>query len=130
MDERRFEIDLANQINNKWTKDSVLGMRNKDFDFSLKIKTEDKKVLKKKFISEAGDKSDTKHNQKVIMMIYAFMIYKLIKLNKDKIESIYVCRDCGPSYLVVKYISKVCKYYGDFRLELNQLKHPKAAYVG
>lgn len=113
MEEERFEIDLANQIDNRWTKDSILAIRDKDFRFSLKIKTEDKKILKKKFIIEPKDKADRKHNKKVILMIYAFLMHKLVKLNEESIKKILVCRDCGPSFLVSKYLSKICKYYNE-----------------
>jgi len=109
----RFEIDLANQIDNRWTKDSVIAMKNGGFQFSLKIRSKDKKILKKKFISESKDKADKKHNRKIVLVIYSFLIYKIIKLNKDKIKRIYICRDCGPSLFVSKYISKICKYYND-----------------
>ena len=113
MIEKRFEIDLANQIDNRWTKDSVIAMKNESFQFSLKIRSKDKKILKKKFISESKDKADKKHNRKIVLVIYSFLVYKIIKLNKDKIKRIYICRDCGPSFLVSKYISKICKYYKD-----------------
>lgn len=113
MYDERLEIDLANQIENRWTKDSILAIKNKDFNFSLKIKSEDKKILKKKFIVEPKDKADKKHNKKVIIIIYSFLVYKLIKVNKESIKKISICRDCGPSFLVSKYLSKICKYYRD-----------------
>lgn len=113
MVEGRVEIDLANQIDNRWAKDSILAMKDKDFQFALKIKSNDKKVLKKKFINESRSKADKRHNRKVITIIYSFLIYKIIKLNKDRIKKIYICRDCGPSIFVSKYISKICKYYKD-----------------
>lgn len=113
MIEGRFEIDLANQIDNRWSKDSILAIKDKNFQFSLKIKSIDKKILKKKFISESKSKADKKHNKKVVLIIYSSLIYKIIKLNKEKVKKVYICRDCGPSYLVSKYLSKICKYYRD-----------------
>jgi hypothetical protein len=111
MENRRFEMDLANQIENRWTKDSILAIKNKEVGFSIKIKTEDKKLLKKKFIINPRDKNEKKQNKKIVMIVYSFLIYKIISFNKDKIRKIYICRDCGPSFLVYKYLSKICKYY-------------------
>jgi len=109
----RFEVDLANQIDNKWTKDTILAMKNRNFGFSVKIKSSDKKILKKKFISELGDKSDRKHNKKVVVMIYSFLIFKLITLNKEWVKAVSVCRDYEPLFLVSKSLSKICKFYKD-----------------
>ncbi len=111
--EERFGIDLANQIENRWTKDSILAIKNQNFGFAVKIKTEDKKLLKRKFIIDPRDKSNRKYNRKIISLIYCFLLYKIIKLNKDKLEKVLICRDCGPSYLISKYLSKICKYYND-----------------
>ena len=111
MVKERFEVDLANQINNRWTKDSVLAMKGEEFKYSMKMKSKDKKILKKKFIVDSKNKSDKKHNQKVVLIIYCFLIYRLIKFNKEKIRRVYICRDCSPSFLVSKYLSKLCKYY-------------------
>jgi len=111
MEDKRFEMDLANQIENRWTKDSILAIKNKEVGFSIKIKTDDKKLLKKKFVIKSKDKTGKKYNKKVVMTIYSFLIYKVIKLNKERIKKLYICRDCGPSFLVYKYLSKICKYY-------------------
>lgn len=107
----RFEVDLANQIDNKWSKDSVLAIKGEKFGFSLKIRSKDKKTLKKKFITEVKSKSDRKHNKKVVVLIYSFLLYKIIILNKDKTQKISICRDCEPLFLVSKSLSKICKYY-------------------
>lgn len=43
-------IDIANQISNPWSKDSVLGIKENNFAFTIKLKTNEKKELKKKII--------------------------------------------------------------------------------
>jgi len=109
----RLGIDLANQIENRWTKDSILAIKNKSLEFAIKIRTDDKKLLRKKFILDHKDKSNKRRNRKVISLIYCFLLYKIIKMNKDNIRKVLICRDEGPSYLISKYISKICKYYND-----------------
>ena len=52
MEDEWFHIDLGNQINNTWNKDSALAVRKGEEHFSIKIKSKDKKLLKKKFILE------------------------------------------------------------------------------
>ena len=89
------KIDIANQINNPWDKDSVLALTGQNIKFGIKIIKEDKQQLHKSFIS--GDKS---HDRKVIAMIHAFLIFKCLDLNKDKITSVDICPDCRQGDLI------------------------------
>lgn len=108
-----FHIDLGNQIDNKWTKDSALAVRKKKIHFSIKIKAEDKKKLKKKFILDKNSKSDIRHNRRIISIIYCFMLFKLLKISDHIVGKVKLCKDAGPEWAINKYLSKICKYYGE-----------------
>jgi len=107
-----FHIDLGNQINNTWNKDSALAVRKKDVYSSIKIKSKDKKLLKKKFILEDLN-SNIKHNRRIITIIYCYLLFKLLKLSEEAVKKVNVCKDVGPEWAVNKYLSKVCKYYNE-----------------
>ena len=49
MEDGYAHVDIANQINNSWNKDFVLAIREGNVSFSVKIKTIDKKYLRKRF---------------------------------------------------------------------------------
>ena len=90
------EVDMSNQIENSWNKDSCLALRKNENGFVIKIRTDAKKILKKRFIVESEDKSQKKHNRRVIVIIYCYMLYKLIKISNGFGKKVRVCNDAGP----------------------------------
>ncbi|MBN2368497.1 hypothetical protein JXC34_05755 [Candidatus Woesearchaeota archaeon] len=42
---KKYPVDLANQINNKWSRDSILGIRRDNFKYSVKITYGQKKEI-------------------------------------------------------------------------------------
>jgi len=108
-----FHIDLGNQIDNTWNKDSALAVRKKKVCFSVKIKSKDKKKLRKKFIWDDSSRSNIKHNRRIITIIYCFILFKLLKISEQAVKKVRICKDVGPEWAVNKYLSKICKYYGE-----------------
>lgn len=106
----RWDVDLSNQINNSWNKDSVIVARKDNVNFSVKIKTENKKKLRKLFIRDDGTKSGKMHDNKIVCLIYCCMLHKLIEISNGKIDKVLICRDIKPAPEVTKYISKICSY--------------------
>jgi len=115
------EIDMSNQIDNTWNKDSVLAIRKKEAKYTIKIKTEDKKALKKEFIWEADSKQSLRHNRKIITIIYCYLLYKLIKNTNGFSSKVKICNDVGPKVLVNNYLTAICRYFEEEPLQ-NKIK--------
>lgn len=113
MDNILAEIDLSNQINNSWNKDSVLALKKSRKSLAIKIRTSDKKGLKRKFIWETEDEKNKKHNQRVITIIYCFMLYKLIKKSGEYSKNIRICNDAGPRWAINKYLNAILRYFNE-----------------
>ncbi len=107
------EVDMSNQINNSWNKDSSLALKKGGKGFSVKIRTEDKKSLKRKFVWDEDSDKNKKHNQRVIVIIYCFMLYKLIKNSKGLGDHVKICNDAGPRWSVNKYLNSIFRYYNE-----------------
>ncbi len=117
----RFIIDIRHQINNPWNKDSILLLADENFTFSLSILSSDKKDLKKEFINDPiKSKLDRKHNSRVIAAIHSFLIYRIIILNRTKINELKICRDANPKW-VYDYLQKLFSYFNYLQI-LNNLK--------
>ncbi len=105
------EVDMGNQIDNKWNKDSCLALKKGNKGFAVKIRSKDKKELRKKFIWENDPEKNKKHNRRVIVIIYCFMLYKLVKVSGDLGRKIKVCNDAGPPWSINKYLNSIFRYY-------------------
>ena len=103
-------IDLGNQIDNSWNKDTALALKLNGIGFSVKIREEDKKALEKKYIRSLNPK-DRKTKRRVVIMIYSFLLYKLLKESGGIVKEVKLCRDINPPNDVYKYLAKICKFY-------------------
>lgn len=101
-------IDIANQISNSWNKDSILGIKEGVFAFTIKIKTKEKKELKKKFIKKNGD-DYKKHNTRVSVIIHAYLLFRLLQRYGAKFNRAKVCNDAGSFSNLNRYYCKICK---------------------
>ena len=110
---------MSNQIENSWNKDSCLALRKDEKGFVVKIRTDAKKILKKRFIVESKDKSKRKNNRKVIVIIYCYMLYKLIKISNGLGRKIRICNDAGPPWAINKYMNSLLKYFNELPLGQN-----------
>ena len=103
-------IDLSPQINNPWSKDSVLALKKGKTWFAVKIRGKDKQEFKKLFIkSSKKTKACRKNNQRVIVIIYSYMLYYLLRISNNVCDKIKVCNDAGPGKYVNHYLTIVCK---------------------
>jgi hypothetical protein len=107
-------MDMANQIDNKWEWDTILAFVNKqkDYDFTLRLKNKDKTILKKKFINPLETKSTKRHNKKVVNLIFAYMIFQVIQEMKVSITKVIICPDHRPTKEVHHYIQKIGNFCG------------------
>jgi len=100
-------IDIANQINNPWTKDSFMALVSADLKYAIVIPSAIKKKIKRKFFD-----NDRMHNHKVIAIMHAYLIFKCLIANKAKIKKVIICNDCPPYLLVYKYLLKIASHCG------------------
>ena len=99
------EIDISNQINNSWNKDTVIAMVNNISPFSIKLRSDIKSKIKANFIS--GDKS---HDSNIILFVYAYMLCKCLILKS--VHEVIICRDHRPTDKVYRYIQKISPQLG------------------
>jgi hypothetical protein len=107
------EVDMSNQIDNSWNKDSCLASKKGEEGFTVKIRLDDKKSLKKKFIWDEGSDKNKKHNRRVIVIIYCFMLHKLLVESNNLGNKFKLCNDAGPRWSVLKYLDAIFRYYGE-----------------
>lgn len=107
-------IDIAGQIDNPWERDSILALVNKSKNIccTIRLKNSDKIKLKKEFINSDGTQSAKRHNKKVINLIFAYIIFKVLDDNKNLIDELYICPDHRPSKEVHHYLQKVSYHLG------------------
>jgi len=105
-----YHIDIASQINNKWEQDTALGIVKNSRKFSIIIKGRDKEILKKRFISKEDSDSAKKHNQKVIAIIYSYLLYKAL-CDFAEAKPLLLCRDVRPERFVVHYLQKMSRFF-------------------
>ncbi len=102
------DIDIANQIQNSWNKDSVMALVGSNVSFALKIRADLKKEIKEEFIS-----NQRPHDTKVVALVHAYLIFKCLQINKDKhIKKVKFCRDCRPDHLISNYLQKIASVEG------------------
>jgi len=106
-------VDLGNQIDNSWNKDTAMALKLNKIGFSVKIRERDKKKVEKKYIKEVKTRKDQRHNRKVVVIVYSFILYKLIKESNGIAKKIRLCNDVSPAQDVHKYIDKICKFFDE-----------------
>lgn len=107
-------IDIANQIDNDWKKDTILAFVNeqKDSRYTIRLKNQDKSILKKKFINPLDTESTRRHNTKVVNLIFGYMIFKIIAEMKIPLTRVLICPDHRPTKEVYHYIQKISNFLG------------------
>jgi hypothetical protein len=107
-------MDLANQIDNPWERDTILVLINKskNINYSIRLRNTEKSKLKKKYINLNKTHSAKRHNKKIINLIFAYMIFKILQIKKDVINSVLICPDHRPSKEVHHYIQKLSYSFG------------------
>ena len=107
-------VDMSNQVDNDWDRDTILAFANKskNQEYAIRLKNRDKSKIKKKFIYLKETESARKHNKKVINLIFAYLIFKILSESKGEKEKVYICPDHRPTREVHHYIQKLSKFNG------------------
>ncbi|MBI2046537.1 hypothetical protein HYT26_00030 [Candidatus Pacearchaeota archaeon] len=119
-----YHVDISTQINNKWKNNSVLGIVKDSRRYSILIKSRDKEILKKRFISEETTRANKKHNKKVIAIIYSYILYKALCDFKEA-RPLLLCRDVRPENFVINYLRKICNFYKNNDIFNREIKFRK-----
>ncbi|MAG52343.1 MAG: hypothetical protein CMH62_00095 [Nanoarchaeota archaeon] len=108
-------MDLSNQIDNKWERDTILSFVNvsKKLNYSIRFRNMDKSKIRKKYINTNGSKSGQRHNKKVVNLIFGYMIFKILEVKKEVLDKIYICPDHRPSKEVHHYIQKIASKFNN-----------------
>jgi len=121
-------VDLSNQIDNPISKDTVLAMKfGNNLFYSVKLCVDQKKFLLKKFVPE-GEKG--KRKGEIIVIIYSFLLYHLIKGVGPRVNKYKLCNDVRPIESVIRNLSIICKYYGEkpFQNQGYKIRKKDASY--
>jgi hypothetical protein len=106
-------VDLGNQIDNSWNKDTAMALKINKVGFVIKIRERDKKKIEKKYIKEVKTRKDTRHNRKVVVAVYSFLLYKLIKESNGIVRNIRLCNDISPAKDFHRFLDKICKFFDE-----------------
>ena len=117
INEEFAEIDLSEQIDNPWTKDTAIAIIKGKTSFSVKINAKDKNDLKKFFRKSGKTRNIKRHNRRGVVIIYSFLLYHLLKISNGLSDKIKVCNDMGHSRGVNEYLTKICRYYREFPIQ-------------
>lgn len=104
-------VDIGNQIDNSWNKDSALAIKIGSIGFSIKIRGQHKQKIKQKFIKLSKDRKIKRKNRRVAVIVHSFLLFKLLEKYQDICDTAIVCGDMGAFAYLNKYYSKICKYY-------------------
>ena len=105
-------VDIGNQIDNSWKKDSALAIKMNLVGFSIKIREPHKRIIRKKFIKDAmGDSKISRKNRRVAAILHSYLLFKLLSAYHEICDVVFVCNDLGNFSYINKYYSKICKYY-------------------
>ncbi len=131
-EENWAHVDLGNQIDNSWNKDTTLALKSGRDKFIVRIRERDKKVLKRKFINKL-DSKNRKTRRRIVIMIYCFLLYKLLNESEELTKNVKLCRDINPPKNVYKFLDLISKFYQEktlnergFRIKFNNEGHSKA----
>jgi len=111
--EKIAEVDIGNQIDNSWNKDSALAIKIGKIGFSIKIREQHKQKIKHKFINLSKDRKIKRKNRRTAVIIHSFLLFKLLEKYQDICDTAIICGDMGPFTYLNKYYSKICKYYSN-----------------
>lgn len=106
-------IDIGNQIDNSWNKDTALALKLNKITYSVKIREMHKKQIESKYIKDkSGDgRKLEKQNRKVVVLIYSFLLYKLLTESNGIADKFKLCNDISPGKDVYRYLNLICKYF-------------------
>mgnify|MGYP001588453966 CR=1 FL=1 len=119
-----YHVDISNQIENKWNRDSVLAIVKNEMKYSIKIKSSQKEKLKKRFILKTELRREKKQNKRVVAVIYCYLLYKALE-NFNEANPLLLCRDVRPEILIIQYLHKIANYFGNKEILKKEIKFRK-----
>lgn len=130
-----FFIDVSNQINNKWNKDTAIAAVSEKSKYSILIRGRIKNGIKTRYISDGIDRKSKRGDNSVVNIIYAYMIFRLVSMIKDDIRVVRICPDHRPIDEVYRHLQKIFAIHGrkfpqmNFRSPPNSPAHNHALKV-
>ena len=97
--ENFYHVDISTQIDNNWEDDTALGIVKGSRRYSVKIKGDDKELIKRRFISSENSDSAKRHNRKVVAVIYSYLLYTAL-CKFPEARPLLLCRDVRPENLL------------------------------
>lgn len=131
MADKIAHVDIGNQIDNSWCKDSALAIKIEKIGFSIKIRGIHKNKIKRKFIRSSTDRKVKRNNRRVAVILHCLLLYRLLDKYQELYDVVRVCGDMGPFSNINKYYSKICKYYSnrpDIKLKPRKGKEKSKAH--
>jgi len=127
--ENFYHVDISTQIENKWKTDTVLGIVKDSKKYSIKIKAKDKLKIKKRFLAKDLSKSEKKHNKKIVIITYSYLLYKAL-YEFNEANPLLLCRDVRPERLVIHYLQKISNFFGNREILNKKIKFRKRTEFG
>jgi hypothetical protein len=119
-----YHVDISTQIDNNWKDDTALGIVKDSRRYSVKIKGSDKEIIKRRFISRENSRSAKRHNRRVIILVYCYLLYKALSEFLEA-KSILLCRDVRPELLVINYLRKISSVFDNPQILDREIKFRK-----
>ena len=104
------EIDMSNQINNSWSKNTVLAIGQGRLRYSVMIDVNSKSQIKnfvdnnckfeKKYKRNKNiEKKHKKYTNRCVSLCHAYLLHLVLYNNKEVVTNARVCRDSVPKFL-------------------------------
>jgi len=104
------EIDMSNQINNSWSKNTVLAIGQGKLRYSVMIDVNSKSLIKnfvddnckfeKKYKRDKNiEKKRKKYTNRCVSLCHAYLLHLVLYNNKEVITNARVCRDSVAKFL-------------------------------
>ncbi|MBR9703908.1 hypothetical protein GOV12_00725 [Candidatus Pacearchaeota archaeon] len=105
------EIDLSEQIDNPWSKDTALAIAKGNINYSIKIIAKDKGDLKNIFYKTGKSRINRRNNRKGVVIIYSFLLYYLLRISNGLSNRVKICNDVRPTRSVNHYLTIICNFH-------------------
>lgn len=119
-----YHVDIAAQIDNNWNDDTALGIVKDSRRYSIMIKSQDKEIIKRRFVKDSNDRGMRRHNKRVVAVIYSYLLFKAIN-NFNEANPLLICRDVRPEVIVMNYLRKISEYFKNYNLFSRKIKFRK-----
>ena len=124
-----YHVDISTQIENKWKNDTVLAIVKNNQKYSIRIKSRDKELIKKRFIIDEPSKKEKKYNKRVVTIVYCYLLYKALVDFKEA-NPLLICRDVRPERYVLYYLQKISNLFNNKDVMRKEIKFRKRIEFG